>query len=56
MYGREKWKAVLKKYGVDAVLVEEGSSVASLLRLEAGWRVVDRDKGAILFKYVKPAA
>lgn len=50
MYGRERWRAVLDQYGVNAVLVEDTSSIASLLRLDAGWKIVDHDKDAILFQ------
>lgn len=52
LYGRARWRDLLGKYSVNVVLAPYSSSIASLLRLDSGWRVVDQNDDAILFQKI----
>lgn len=43
------WRAQFQRFGIQTVLIEPHSSLATLLRQEKGWRTVFEDSGAVLF-------
>lgn len=52
---RHDWRSLLAKYRVDAVLCERETPLASLLRMDSDWRLVDESPDAVLFELaVKP--
>ncbi len=42
------WREALRRYGVNMALVPPQTPLVELLPLEAGWRVVHRDRDAVL--------
>jgi hypothetical protein len=48
--GGRDWRQVLERYRFDMVLCEAGSPLASLMRLNAGWRTVEDDGKIALFR------
>jgi hypothetical protein len=56
MEGRPGWEAVLEKYRFDTVLVSPQTALASLLKISPGWRLVEDDGKAVLFRRRGPAA
>jgi len=50
LYGHYGWDGEMKRYAFDAVLVPTASAIASLLRLEPEWRIVEQDPQAVLFE------
>ena len=56
MEGRPGWEDVLEKYRFDTVLVSPQTALASLLKISPGWRLVEDDGKAVLFRRRGPAA
>ena len=52
MQGQYKWRTLMEKYGFDLVLAPLDWPLASLLKSDANWRVVEDDTKAILFQRV----
>jgi hypothetical protein len=50
MDGRPGWEKVLEKYRFDTVLVPPRAALASLLKISPGWRLVEDDGQAVLFR------
>lgn len=50
--GGREWREVLERYAFNLVLCEAGSSLASLLRLHAGWKTIEDDGKTALFRLV----
>jgi hypothetical protein len=50
--GQYGWDTLMKRYDLDAALVPQQSALASLLRVNPGWRLIDADSEAILFQRV----
>ncbi|MBI5085737.1 MAG: hypothetical protein HZB13_14200, partial [Acidobacteria bacterium] len=50
MNGTHRWKELMAKYDFNAVLIRPDWPLASLLKEQPGWRVVDDDTKAILFE------
>ena len=48
--GLERWKTLIDQYDFTVILCESDGALASLMRVTAGWRLVDRSKGFILFR------
>ena len=48
--GQYGWDALMRQYDFNAVLIPSQSALASLLRVNPGWRVVDDDEQAALFQ------
>jgi len=51
--GQYGWDTLMKRYDLNAALVPSQSALASLLRVNAGWRLVDEDNQATLFERVR---
>jgi len=49
MAGGREWRAPLERYGVRTVMSKPNAPLASLLRLDAGWRSVYEDRQAVVF-------
>src|SRR5436305_14662857 len=50
IYGaRPGWKSVVRKYGIQDVLVESNAPISQVLARDAQWRLVYRDKVAVLY-------
>jgi hypothetical protein len=47
--GEGNWRDGLQKYHVQTVVVPPASGLASLLRLDAGWKNAFEDKQAVVF-------
>jgi hypothetical protein len=47
--GLENWNLTLDRFGVRTVLIERDGPLASLLRAQAGWKVIYEDQQAIVF-------
>lgn len=52
--GNHNWREVLDENGIDAVLVKPNWAVASLLKRDPGWRVIEDNRKAILFERITP--
>ena len=50
IWGKPDWREVLAKYGFDLVLCSSDWPLASLLRSDPHWRMVDNDGKAIVFE------
>jgi hypothetical protein len=50
--GQYGWDTLMKRYDLNAALVPQQSALASLLRENPGWRLIDADSEAILFQRV----
>jgi len=50
--GQYGWDTLMKRYDLRAALVPPQSALASLLRENPAWRLVDADNQAILFQRV----
>ena len=50
--GQFGWNTLLKRYDLNAALVPPQSAIASLLRVDSGWRLIDQDSQAVLFRRV----
>jgi hypothetical protein len=48
--GRYGWDSTVKRHAFDAALVPSQSGIASLLRLEPDWRLVEQGDQAVLFE------
>ncbi len=48
--GQYGWDTLMKRYDLNAALVPSQSPIASLLRVNAGWSLVDEDSQAVLFR------
>lgn len=48
--GNWRWRQLLLKHRIDAVLASPGSALASLLKLDPGWRLLADDGLAVLFQ------
>jgi hypothetical protein len=55
LMGKYNWREVLDKYRIDAVMVQPRWGLATLLKNEPGWRVVDDDKQSVLLERVAQA-
>jgi hypothetical protein len=53
LHGQSGWEQVLQRFGVDLVLVPPQSSIATVLRLQPHWRLVDESESASLFSAVR---
>jgi hypothetical protein len=51
-YGHTEWRSTLDRYAVTAVLAPPEWPLASILRQEPGWRLVEEDGPAALFERV----
>jgi hypothetical protein len=49
LQGAPTWRAILDRYRFDRALVPPEAAIASLLRTDPAWRVVDSDAQAVLF-------
>ncbi len=49
MYGRPRWRELLRKYEFEAVLVPPKRPLAALLDLDPDWERCDEDEDAVLF-------
>lgn len=56
MDGSPGWDRVLDKYRFDTVLVPPRASLASLLKISAGWQIVEDDGQAVLFRRRGPVS
>ena len=43
------WRARFARFGIQTVLIDPNSALATLLRQESGWRTVFEDKAAVVF-------
>jgi len=43
------WEEPLEKYGVNLVLIDEGSALATVLKEHPGWKRVYADELAVVF-------
>ena len=50
--GQYGWDALMKRYDLTAALVPSQSPIASLLRANAGWRLIEEDSQAVLFRRI----
>ena len=48
--GQFGWESHMRRYDLNAALVPSQSALASLLRVNAGWRLVEEDGQAVLFR------
>ena len=48
--GQHGWDTLLKRYDLESALIPSQSALASLLRENRGWRVIDGDNQAVLFQ------
>jgi hypothetical protein len=55
-YGHGEWRSTLERYGIGLVLAPVEWPLASILRREPGWRLVEEDRQAALFERVRPWA
>jgi len=53
-YGHTEWRGTLERYAVTAVLAPTEWPLASILRHEPGWRLVEEDGPAVLFERAGP--
>jgi len=51
-FGKAKWRDVLDRYKVTLVLVPPDAPLANLLALTEGWRLLYRDRQAVIFQRV----
>ena len=49
LQGAPSWQAILSRYRFDRALVPPEAAIASLLRTDPAWRIVDSDTQAVLF-------
>lgn len=52
--GHHNWRQILDDNGIEAVLVKPNWAVATLLKRDSGWRVVEDNRKAILFERLGP--
>jgi hypothetical protein len=52
-YGHTEWRGALRRYRISAVLAPSEWPLASILRQEPGWRLVEQDGRAVLFERVE---
>ena len=50
--GEYGWEALLKRYDLNAALVPSQSPIASLLRPASGWKLIEEDSQAVLFRRI----
>jgi hypothetical protein len=53
LQGNYDWRAIIERNGFDVALLPVEWPLASLLKMDADWRVVDDDKKAILFQRIR---
>jgi hypothetical protein len=56
LQGQYQWKSLIDKWGFDHVLAPLDWPLASLLKTDANWRILDDTGKAILFERVRPVA
>lgn len=54
IHGKHRWKEILDRYRIDAVLVKPRWAVATMLKTDPQWRVVADDTQAILLERITP--
>lgn len=54
MNGAPRWRELLDRHRVDALLVKRGTALESLARAGPGWQLLDEDSLAVLFVREKP--
>ena len=50
LQGAYDWRAILERHGFDVALLPANWPLASLLKQDRSWQVVQDDGGAILFR------
>ena len=53
--GQYQWKSLMEKYGFEHVLAPLDWPLASLLKIDPGWRILDDTGKAILFERIRAA-